>query len=194
MKMLVKILMVCLLSGIGSTAMASPLLYANGGFNFAISLNNPGNVLPGNMTAVDFATANPDLVTNQTGIFVGGTTASYTFYDILNIGTTGWGYPDQDVFVFTNGGLTFTFNMVSLTNTSDPTFLNLTGYGTLTQTGGTSTYQPGSFIFTLTSSSSDVQATFLSQGTGRVPEPGLISLLGIGLLGMGIARRKWAAA
>jgi len=94
------------------------------------------------------------------------------------------------------GGETFTFNLTSSSIvTQNASFLNVTGTGTMTGTGTTAyAATAGTFNFTIPSPGAGEQFTWTSS-SAPVPDGGTtMALLGVSLLGLYGARRKFATA
>lgn len=132
----------------------------------------------GDATAIDFMFA---FVTYGDGAYAGaaGTLATFTnfTFDPFAAAVT-------PLWTFTVGTSTFSFDLESVSIVQqNSSFLSLSGSGTLMATGYYDT--PGSWTFTGTGDSSIF--TFASS---TVPEPGTLALLGLGLAGMGLARRR----
>ena len=89
----------------------------------------------------------------------------------------------------------FTFDLTSSTIVSQSTtFLNITGVGTLSAAGFTTT--PGKWSFTVSNAGGRPQTTFgFTSDTSAVPDGGATAaLLGIALTGVEVFRRKFKAA
>jgi hypothetical protein len=94
--------------------------------------------------------------------------------------------PVTPLWSFTYMGLTYSFDLLSLTFDRGPDTLTLDGSGTLMIDGYDAT--PGSWIMTL--NQADGSFSF-SSSNGAVPDGGMtVIMLGLGLCGIGMIRRK----
>src|ERR1043166_8373992 len=88
----------------------------------------------------------------------------------------------------------FKFDLTSCVIVSQsPTFLNITGIGTISSTVAGLDPTPGTWSFTASDANGQPQATFGFQTqTAAVPEPGTLTLLAIGAGGLISSRRRRA--
>ena len=169
-----------------------------------VDANGGAATLSGGAVAVDFnddATANSGIfiVLNSAGDFASLTpfVTLGTINDVRYVGSGGI-YPSPPLSPFlTVGGFTFTLNSFEAPDITDTPSLSLTGHGFFSHAGfldtvGTFTFsgqcaaQPGVDCTAFTFSASNV-----ALGTERVPEPGTVLLLGLGLIGVGGMRWRY---
>ena len=134
------------------------------------------------------------VVNTPDGAFTGtaGSTVSFNPFG-WNPSTT----PVTPLWSFSNGTSLYSFDLASLTVVGQSSsFLNLTGAGTLSISGGTYDPTPGNWSFTITSSTGGTSPNFafgFVSSTSAVPDGGsTVALLGCALVAVGALRRKLA--
>lgn len=149
-------------------------------------------------TGINFGNAPNAVVVTRTGSYLAegvATGQTATFFDFGIAGCNPSGpctlspSPVNPLWTFTIGLDTFSFELSSVTRLAAAgNVLSLTGFGTLRISGYDDT--PGKWDFTGQETSGDF--SFSSTNGPRVPEPGTLMLLGLGLVGVAASRRRAA--
>jgi hypothetical protein len=177
---------------------------ANASFAGVLAVTGATGVPPLNAaTSLTFNTTN--LVTEVTSTFLGksndffgefGLGAFYTIAPSLNISAFG---PVDNFLTFastTSPANRYEFDAASLAvDVSGPSFLNITLDGSFSDTGGTYDSSPAQVLLSFQTIGDNISGS-LSFGTPPfdtpIPAPGALALMGIGLMGMRLMRRKAA--
>lgn len=169
---------------ISTAALAAPI---SGNIDFLGYASYTGGTTPSNATGIHFLGALTTSISN-TGDYA-GITASVNFQDFTFAPSL---QPDPvTLWSFTSSGKTYNFTMDTVTSSVSPdgSSLTLVGTGLLGITGFDST--EGTWIFTTQGSNSILSFSAVADAA-PVPEPGTISLLGAGLVGLGLYGRRKA--
>ena len=133
-------------------------------------------------TAADFPvnTANVDSVSGDYG-------STLSVGDLLIIGDLDFSNATQ--FVWSGGGFSFDSTSLDIIAQTSST-ITIEGLGVASGSGFDDT--DGDWNVTLDSSGSGTDASFSFSGSSSVSEPGILGLMGLSLMGLGLARRKRA--
>lgn len=193
MKVIKSLLVALALGAFCQQAGATPI---NGSLGFFATANSSGSVSSGTST-ITFG--NPVETSIAMGDYSG--VPALTMTNFASISWTGSGTSavltssNTPEWTFTVAGITYSFDLLSLSSASlDANAVSLHGMGTAHITGKDDTISSfavegtgGNFTFTI------VQAS--NSSAGVVPDSGsAVALLGLGLLGLEVVRRKLASA
>ena len=139
------------------------LLFSNGGFNYAVQLRSRGGLTAGNLYQV---------------------TGNQTAKQVLGLGSDQDGNyrPNQAVWGNTIGATLIGTGTSTVVSTGGPTNLKVS-LDFMANNAFINGFDTSSFAFSSATCSNDVM-------TGNVPEPGTWALLGAGLIGLGMIRRR----
>ena len=139
------------------------LLFSNGGFNYAVQLRSRGGLTAGNLYQV---------------------TGNQTAKQVLGLGSDQDGNyrPNQAVWGNTTGATLIGTGTSTVVSTGGPTNLKVS-LDFMANNAFINGFDTSSFAFSSATCSNDVM-------TGNVPEPGTWALLGAGLIGLGMIRRR----
>ena len=142
---------------------AGDLLFSNGGFNYAVQLRSRGGLTAGNLYQV---------------------TGNQTAKQVLGLGSDQDGNyrPNQAVWGNTAGATLIGAGTSTVVSTGGPTNLKVT-LDFAANNAFIAGFDSSSFAFSAATCGNDVI-------TGSVPEPGTWALLGAGLIGLGMIRRR----
>lgn len=163
------------------------------------SLNFIGGTVTYNSTAITAfgrgTTVNDLPGTLPTGSYLGTGGASvafapggFTFAPTLNPN------PVSPLWQFTSGGLDYSFALTGITAYSEAFGLSVSGFGTLSISGGAYDPTPGIFTLSGTGVGSTIGFTAMSAVSSAVPDGGTtVLLLGVALLAISLFPKKMAA-
>ncbi len=180
-----------------------PNLFTNGAAVNGASITHNNNVITGDSIALDTATLLTALILtpiNPPGAPVGPIVIPFfiQFEETVNEPDSGvctpgtGGTPCADIFVLGDpGALTFDFSLMGVDYTAD---LDVEGFGPLSDAACAAAGALAGCVGFITpeNQSTTLDTTFTI--TAKVPEPGTLALLGLGLIGLGFARKRKVAA
>ena len=139
------------------------LLFSNGGFNYAVQLRSRSGLTAGNLYQV---------------------TGNQTAKQVLGLGSDQDGNyrPNQAVWGNTTGATLIGTGTSTVVSTGGPTNLKVS-LDFMANNAFINGFDTSSFAFSSATCGNDVM-------TGNVPEPGTWALLGAGLIGLGMIRRR----
>ena len=163
----------------------------------SVDINGVATLNSTSLATATAATAFPsaEVILTPTGAFAGTVGSAVTFTPFGWMPAT---TPVNPLWTFVSGGRTYSFELASVAvENQGAAFLNLTGQGTLSITGGGSPYDPtpGNWTFTITTSGDNgtFDFGFVSSNCSvpGVPDGGLtVALLSSALVGVAGLRRK----
>lgn len=164
------------------------------------SLNFTGGTVTYNATAITAfgagTTVNDAVGTLPTGSYLGTGGASVTFAPGgFTFAPTLSPNPVSPLWDFSVGGSDYSFALTGITAYSEAFGLSVSGFGTLSISGGTYDPTPGIFTLTGTGSGSTIGFTAMSAVSDPVPDGGTtVLMLGLALVAIGLFPKKIAAS